>query len=103
MHLRIMSVLLTCAALMGAGTQAAFALPQSAGASAAVTVHAAAPAAAPATQVSAADTSRAAQLLGISTPPQVAFIPVCYYVYRYAYVCSGGRCAYVYRYVYVCN
>ncbi len=53
--------------------------------------------------VSVADTARAAQLLGMSPPRQVAFVPVCYYVYRYAYVCSGGRCAYVYRYVYVCN
>lgn len=88
---------------MGAGTQSAFALPQSAAASTAVTAPAGAPVAAATTQVSAADTARAAQLLGISPPPQVAFVPVCYYVYRYAYVCSGGRCAYVYRYVYVCN
>jgi hypothetical protein len=102
-HLRIIAVFLTCAALMGAGTQSAFALPQPAGASTSVTAPAGAPAAAGSTQVSAADTARAGQLLGITPPSQVAFVPVCYYVYRYAYVCSGGRCAYVYRYVYVCN
>jgi hypothetical protein len=52
--------------------------------------------------VSAAASARAARLLGIA-PTQVAWVPVCYWVYRYVYYCSGGRCVYVYRYVYVCN
>lgn len=102
MHLRIIAFVLACAALMGAGTQSAFALPNSAATAGAV---ASAQAAVPVslTSVSADQTSRAAQLLGVSVPPQVAFIPVCYYVYRYAYICGGGRCYYVWRYVYVCN
>ena len=52
--------------------------------------------------VSAAESAQAARLLGTS-PTQVAWVPVCYWVYRYVYYCSGGRCVYVYRYVYVCN
>ncbi len=95
---------MACCALIAAGTSSALARPDSpASTGAAAVVHLdVVPAGA--VNVSAADTSRAAQLLGIASPsPQVAFVPVCYYVYRYAYVCSGGRCVYAYRYVYVCN
>jgi len=89
---------------MAAGTTSALALPNSASSPSttavahvdAVPAHASGP-------VAVAATSQAAQLLGIDPPRQVAFIPVCYYVYRYMYYCVGGRCAYVYRYVYVCN
>jgi hypothetical protein len=89
---------------MAAGTSSAFALPDSASSPSAAAVARVDAVPAPASVlVSAADTSRAAQLLGISPPRQVSFVPVCYYVYRYAYVCSGGRCVYAYRYVYVCN
>jgi len=89
---------------MAAGTSTAFARADSASSPSATAVaHAGAAPARGAIPVSAQQTAQAAQLLGIDPPRQVAFIPVCYYVYRYAYYCSGGRCAYVYRYVYVCN
>jgi hypothetical protein len=89
---------------MAAGTGSALARADSAPSpSATAAVHVYVPPAEGSIDVSAQDTSRAAQLLGISPPRQVGFIPVCYYVYRYAYYCSGGRCAYIYRYVYVCN
>lgn len=98
----VATLFLACSVLMGAGTGVAFALPESASPASTVAAAPAAPAG-PAIVGSAADTARAAKLLGLTPPAQVAFVPVCYYVYRYAYVCSGGRCAYVYRYVYVCN
>jgi hypothetical protein len=89
---------------MAAGTSTAFARADSApGPSATAVAQVDAAAARTSGPVAAAATAQAAQLLGISAPRQVAFVPVCYYVYRYAYVCSGGRCVYAYRYVYVCN
>ena len=101
---RLTAAFLACCTLVAAGTSSALARPGSASSlTAAPAVHADAPPALGSGLVSAADTSRAAQLLDIAPPRQVAFVPVCYYVYRYAYVCSGGRCVYAYRYVYVCN
>jgi hypothetical protein len=89
---------------MAAGTTSALARADSASSPSATAVaHVDAAPARGSGPVSAQETAQAAQLLGISPPRQVAFIPVCYWVYRYAYVCSGGRCLYAYRYVYVCN
>jgi hypothetical protein len=101
---RFVAALLACSAFVVAGASSAFALPDSASSpSASAVARVDAVPVAASVLVSAADTSRAAQLLGISPPRQVSFVPACYYVYRYAYVCSGGRCVYAYRYVYVCN
>ena len=100
---RVISVLLACTALMAAGTAPALARPDSASTPSATTVaHVGVAPDSVSHPVSAAETARAAQLLGRS-PTQVAWIPVCYWVYRYVYYCSGGRCVYLYRYVYVCN
>ena len=103
-HQRVLALLLACSALMAAGTSTAFARADSASSPSATAVaHVDIAPARGSGPVSARETARAAQLLGISPPREVAFVPVCYYVYRYAYICSGGRCAYIYRYVYVCN
>lgn len=103
-HPRVIAVaLLACSALMAAGTNSAFALPDSSSPSATAVAHVDAAPALIAGPVSAVATAQAAKLLGIDPPRQVAFVPVCYYVYRYMYYCAGGRCAYVYRYVYACN
>ena len=100
---RVISVLLACGVLMGAGTAPALARADSVSTpSAAAVAHVGVAPDRVSHPVSAAESARAAQLLGTS-PTQVAWVPVCYYVYRYVYYCSGGRCVYVYRYVYVCN
>jgi hypothetical protein len=102
-YLRVISVLLACSALMAAGTAPALARADSvSNPSATAVAHVGVAPDSVSHPVSAAETARAAQLLGTS-PTQVAWVPVCYYVYRYVYYCSGGRCVYVYRYVYVCN
>lgn len=101
---RIFAVLLACGTLIASGTSAALALPAPASTSGAPAVaQAQAVPGSDVVTVSAADTSRAARLLGLPTKGQVGFVPVCYYVYRYMYYCAYGRCSYLYRYVYVCN
>jgi hypothetical protein len=89
---------------MAAGTSSALAKADSASSpSAAAVAHVDIVPAGGSAPVSAQQTAQSAKLLGIDPPRQVAFVPVCYYVYRYMYYCAGGRCAYIYRYVYVCN